>query len=41
MVGEVASLLLSRLTVPVPYYMAKRHKGPDRAIAAERMEVAW
>jgi multidrug efflux pump subunit AcrB len=26
MAGEVASLLLSRLAVPVLYYMAKRHE---------------
>ena len=26
MAGEVASLLLSRMAVPVLYYMAKRHE---------------
>ena len=26
MAGEVASLLLSRMAVPVLYYMAKRHQ---------------
>ena len=40
MAGEVASLLLSRMAVPVLYYMAKRHEGPDRAVAAEPIEVA-
>jgi multidrug efflux pump subunit AcrB len=40
MAGEVASLLLSRMTVPVLYYMAKRHENPDGAVAAEGIEVA-
>jgi multidrug efflux pump subunit AcrB len=30
MAGEVASLLLSRMAVPVLYYMAKRHEGTER-----------
>ena len=30
MAGEVASLLLSRMAVPVLYYMAKRHEGPQQ-----------
>jgi multidrug efflux pump subunit AcrB len=30
MAGEVASLLLSRMAVPVLYYMAKRHKRITR-----------
>ena len=29
MAGEVASLLLSRMAVPVLYYMAKRHERAD------------
>jgi multidrug efflux pump subunit AcrB len=39
MAGEVASLLLSRMAVPVLYYIAKRHErtGPQRATAP--MEV--
>jgi multidrug efflux pump subunit AcrB len=40
MAGEVASLLLSRMAVPVLYYMAKRHERPNRAGAAEPIEVA-
>jgi multidrug efflux pump subunit AcrB len=40
MAGEVASLLLSRMAVPVLYYMANRHDEPARAIAAEPIEVA-
>jgi multidrug efflux pump subunit AcrB len=40
MAGEVASLLLSRMAVPVLYYMAGRHERPDRAVAAEPIEVA-
>ena len=31
MAGEVASLLLSRMAVPVLYYMAKRHERTDQA----------
>jgi multidrug efflux pump subunit AcrB len=30
MAGEVASLLLSRMAVPVLYYMAKRHECTER-----------
>ena len=30
MAGEAASLLLSRMAVPVLYYMAKRHEASDR-----------
>jgi len=33
MAGEVASLLLSRMAVPVLYYMAKRHEHRDAAVA--------
>ena len=40
MAGEVASLLLSRMAVPVLYYMAKRHERADLAIAAQPIEVA-
>jgi len=29
MAGEVASLLLSRMAVPVLYYMAKRHERSE------------
>ena len=34
MAGEVASLLLSRMTVPVLYYMARRHERTDPAVSA-------
>jgi len=34
MAGEVASLLLSRMAVPVLYYMAKRHEAIGSAAAA-------
>jgi multidrug efflux pump subunit AcrB len=34
MAGEVASLLLSRMAVPVLYYMAKRHEHAEPAPAA-------
>jgi multidrug efflux pump subunit AcrB len=40
MAGEVASLLLSRMAVPVLYYMAKRHERSGRAVAAQSIEVA-
>jgi multidrug efflux pump subunit AcrB len=40
MAGEVASLLLSRMAVPVLYYMAKRYERTDQAIVAEPIEVA-
>ena len=33
--GEVASLLLSRMAVPVLYYMAKRHERRERHIRSE------
>ena len=39
MAGEVASLLLSRMAVPVLYYMAKRHERPASAPAAASMEA--
>jgi multidrug efflux pump subunit AcrB len=40
MAGEVASLLLSRMAVPVLYYMAKRHERPEQTTTAAPMEVA-
>ncbi len=40
MAGEVASLLLSRMAVPVLYYMAKRHERGDLAVAVQAIEVA-
>jgi hypothetical protein len=39
MAGEVASLLLSRMAVPVLYYMARRHDQPAAADAAVPAEV--
>ena len=39
MAGEVASLLLSRMAVPVLYYMAKRHERPESVPAAAPMEA--
>jgi len=40
MAGEVASLLLSRMAVPVLYYMAKRRERIDPVLAAAPTEVA-
>ena len=40
MAGEVASLLLSRMTVPVLYYMAKRHERPGQVMAPASAEAA-
>jgi len=40
MAGEVASLLLSRMAVPVLYYMAKRHERADAVMMAAPGEVA-
>jgi multidrug efflux pump subunit AcrB len=40
MAGEVASLLLSRMAVPVLYYMAKRHARLDSTPATALMEAA-
>ena len=34
MAGEIASLLLSRMTVPVLYYMAARREGANAALAS-------
>ncbi|MBK5296774.1 MAG: efflux RND transporter permease subunit [Vicinamibacteria bacterium] len=39
MAGEVASLLLSRMAVPVLYYMAKRHERSAHAGVAVPVEV--
>ena len=39
MAGEVASLLLSRMAVPVLYYMAKRHERANHVAAATPIEV--
>jgi multidrug efflux pump subunit AcrB len=40
MAGEVASLLLSRMAVPVLYYMARRHERTEPNAAAATMEAA-
>ena len=40
MAGEVASLLLSRMAVPVLYYMAKRHERTEQVTVAVPMEAA-
>ena len=40
MAGEVASLLLSRMAVPVLYYMAKRHERAEHVTVATPIEVA-
>jgi multidrug efflux pump subunit AcrB len=40
MAGEVASLLLSRMAVPVLYYMANRHEPARQVSAAAPAEVA-
>jgi multidrug efflux pump subunit AcrB len=40
MAGEAAALLLSRMTVPVLYYMAKRHERAEPALAAVPAEPA-
>jgi multidrug efflux pump subunit AcrB len=40
MAGEVASLLLSRMAVPVLYYMAKRSERTEPVSTAAPMEVA-
>ena len=40
MAGEVASLLLSRMAVPVLYYMAKRHERPEEEVVATPIEAA-
>jgi multidrug efflux pump subunit AcrB len=39
MAGEVASLLLSRMAVPVLYYMVKRHEGAAQPAMAAPLEV--
>ncbi len=40
MAGEVASLLLSRMAVPVLYYMAKRHERTVPMPVAAPMDAA-
>ena len=40
MAGEVASLLLSRMAVPVLYYIAKRHERTGQSTAAAPLVVA-
>ncbi len=40
MAGEVASLLLSRMAVPVLYYMAKRHEYAHQVIVAQPIEAS-
>ena len=40
MAGEVASLLLSRMAVPVLYYMASRHERRGQAVAPQPVEAA-
>jgi hypothetical protein len=40
MAGEVASLLLSRLAVPVLYYMAQRHERTELVATTAPMESA-
>jgi len=40
MAGEVASLLLSRMAVPVLYYMAKRHERSEPVPTEAPMEAA-
>jgi hypothetical protein len=39
MAGEVASLLLSRMAVPVLYYIAKRYERHDHMTVAAPIEV--
>jgi multidrug efflux pump subunit AcrB len=40
MAGEVASLLLSRMAVPVLYYMAKRRERSEAALMTAPIEAA-
>jgi hypothetical protein len=40
MAGEVASLLLSRMAVPVLYYMAKRHERREPVPTQATMTAA-
>jgi multidrug efflux pump subunit AcrB len=40
MAGEIASLLLSRMTVPVLYFMSARRAAAGAAVAAEPVAVA-
>jgi multidrug efflux pump subunit AcrB len=39
MAGEIASLLLSRMAVPVFYFMAKRHEHARQRVAAAPVEI--
>jgi len=39
MAGEVASLLLSRMAVPILYYMANRHESAEPVPSSAPMEV--
>jgi hypothetical protein len=39
MAGEIASLLLSRMAVPVFYFMAKRREYAGRTVTAAPVEV--
>jgi multidrug efflux pump subunit AcrB len=39
MAGEVASLLLSRMAVPVLYYMAKRNERTEAVLTAAPIEA--
>jgi multidrug efflux pump subunit AcrB len=39
MAGEMASLLLSRMAVPVLYYMARRHEPAVQAVVLAPIEV--
>jgi hypothetical protein len=39
MAGEVASLLLSRMAVPVLYYMAKRREHTEQVPAAAAVHI--
>ena len=40
MAGELASLLLSRMAVPVFYFMVRRREGAARALAAAPLAAA-
>ena len=40
MAGEVASTLLSRMAVPVLYYMVEKHKLPARPTVARTPETS-
>jgi multidrug efflux pump subunit AcrB len=40
MAGEVASLLLSRMTVPITYYLTHRHRPGQRLVPVPAAEVS-